>query len=108
MAPPAGLEPATYRVETYRSIQLSYEGVNSILRAQGAIIDSSRVAKIGQPFASPTLIGSIIAGKHLIAVAAQPGFLNVVPLHFVSNTTSAPVTFARSSMDCMRPSGMGA
>ena len=31
MAPPEGLEPATYRVETCCSIQLSYGGTASIL-----------------------------------------------------------------------------
>ena len=33
MVPPEGLEPATYRVETCCSIQLSYGGTETILRA---------------------------------------------------------------------------
>ncbi len=37
MAPPEGLEPATYRVETCCSIQLSYGGTGSILNGMTAL-----------------------------------------------------------------------
>jgi hypothetical protein len=37
MAPPAGLEPATFRFEVYHSIQLSYGGVRKILPLLAAV-----------------------------------------------------------------------
>ena len=46
MAPPEGLEPATYRVETCCSIQLSYGGTESILMADVPVIGNWFYSKL--------------------------------------------------------------